>query len=69
MDGSTEQIDDATGPVVRCGHCEERIGVYEPIVHAAGNAFERTSRAATPGLDNADPGDLFHLECHQERQG
>ena len=56
---------------VRCVHCGDVIGVYEPLVAYAGGLPRETSRAADPdvALEGAD---LYHRECFaalKRRQG
>jgi hypothetical protein len=47
---------------MRCVHCGDVIGVYEPLVARVGDAARETSRAAEP--DVADHGaELYHREC------
>lgn len=47
---------------VRCAHCGDVIGVYEPLVARAGDEVRESSRAAEP--DVADHGAvLYHREC------
>jgi hypothetical protein len=52
---------------VRCDYCDERIGVYEPMVELTGDLARRTSRAADPRLDSAGASTLFHGACYDER--
>jgi hypothetical protein len=47
---------------VRCVHCGDVIGVYEPLVAQTGDEVRETSRAAEP--DVAEHGaQLYHREC------
>jgi peptide subunit release factor RF-3 len=47
---------------VRCAHCGDVIGVYEPIVVRTGEQVHESSRAAEP--DVADHGaELYHRDC------
>lgn len=46
-----------------CRECGEPIGVYEPMVYAAGELIRRTSRALEPQLEATGPGLLFHAAC------
>jgi hypothetical protein len=47
---------------VRCVHCGDVIGVYEPLVACIGEGARETSRAAEPdvALQGAE---LYHREC------
>ncbi|MGD1050508.1 MAG: hypothetical protein ABR947_05505 [Solirubrobacteraceae bacterium] len=47
---------------MRCVHCGDVIGVYEPLVAQTGDEVRETSRAAEP--DVAEHGArLYHREC------
>ena len=47
---------------MRCVHCGDVIGVYEPLVACVGDEARETSRAAEP--DVADHGaELYHRDC------
>ena len=48
----------------RCERCGDVIGVYDPLVHVAGEATHRTSRAAEPEIHNV-AGRIYHDECYQ----
>jgi hypothetical protein len=52
---------------VRCEYCQERIGVYEPMVELTGDLATRTSRAADPRFDSVGASRLFHGACYDER--
>ncbi len=49
--------------ILRCEHCGDVIGVYEPIVVRAGELVRETSRAAEPGLPLAHA-EHYHRECY-----
>jgi len=51
---------------VRCEYCDERIGVYEPMVELIGDLARLTSRAADPQSD-AGGGRVFHATCYDQR--
>lgn len=50
---------------LRCQHCGDLIGVYEPLVRLADGHPHETSRAAHP-----NPGDCgvpcFHRSCYEQ---
>jgi hypothetical protein len=48
--------------LVRCAHCGEVLGVYEPIVVREGRGVRETSIAAEPEL-RASPASLYHARC------
>jgi len=49
---------------LRCTHCGDVIGVYEPmVVVRVGDAARETSRAADPELPRAGD-EHFHSECY-----
>ena len=47
----------------RCPVCDDIIGVYEPLVHLAGDFATRSSRAAEPEI--CSNGQCFHLSCYE----
>lgn len=53
------------GEPMRCGHCGDVIGVYEPLVLLADGEPRTTSAAAEPQIGDA-PGLLFHRACFAE---
>jgi hypothetical protein len=54
---------------LRCGHCRDVIGVYEPLVVLAGGGDARsTSVAAEPWLVHSDP-DCYHQTCYEQARG
>jgi hypothetical protein len=59
-----DKFDTAVG--VRCEYCDERIGVYEPMVELTGDLARRTSLAADPQSD-AGRGRVFHATCYDQR--
>ena len=54
--------------LMRCGHCGEAIGVYEPLVLVDGRATRLTSRAAEPAL-SAEGAKRYHVACHGALHG
>lgn len=53
-------------PKMRCNHCEEVIGVYEPLVVVVEGEPRESSRAAEPGLP-VDSAEHYHRACYLER--
>ena len=52
-------------PRLRCRHCQDVIGTYEPMVLETRHGPRETSLAAEPGLDEtSDP--CFHRACYGE---
>lgn len=51
---------------LRCRHCSDLIGVYEPLVVLRDGVPVRTSRAAAPGQP-LDASQCFHAECFESR--
>ena len=49
--------------MLRCGHCGEVIGVYEPLIVIEGREARTTSRAAEPD-SGADGSACFHADCY-----
>lgn len=47
-----------------CARCGDVIGVYDPLVHVAGERARRTSRAAEPEILNV-AGRIYHDACYQ----
>jgi hypothetical protein len=47
----------------RCAHCDELIGVYEPLVVVQRGEVRMTSRAAEPQLEGR--GEYYHGFCHE----
>lgn len=52
-------------PPIRCAHCDDVIGVYEPIVVVTGIDVRETSLAAERELTSA-PGQRYHATCWVE---
>lgn len=50
---------------MRCAHCGDVIGVYEPLVVVRENEVRMTSAAAEPHIAEY-PGERFHRACHNE---
>jgi hypothetical protein len=50
---------------MRCGHCGEVIGIYEPLVLAHEGLVRATSVAGEPCIA-AEPGERFHRACYAE---
>ena len=50
---------------MRCGHCGEVIGIYEPLVLAHEGLARATSVAGEPQIA-AEPGERFHGTCYAE---
>jgi hypothetical protein len=56
---------------LRCVHCGDVIGVYEPLVACVGDEARETSRAAEPDLALQDT-EVYHRACFatlQRRRG
>jgi hypothetical protein len=51
--------------VLRCNHCGDVIGVYEPLVMLTHHEARETSLAAQPDLPAR--GEYFHRACHPQR--
>ncbi len=56
--------------VMRCAHCGDVIGVYEPVVVRSGDLVRESSRAAEPSLP-LPRAEHFHRDCFaaMERAG
>lgn len=53
---------------LRCWHCEEVIGVYEPMVVFSDGEAHKTSKAADP--DIGEHGDeCYHSSCYAQVYG
>lgn len=50
---------------MKCGHCGEVIGIYEPLVLAHEGLVRTTSVAGDPRI-GAEPGQRFHRACYYE---
>jgi hypothetical protein len=53
-------------PNPKCEHCNEVIGVYEPMIVVVGEEVCETSRAAEPSVASG-PGERYHRTCSLER--
>lgn len=53
---------------LRCNHCQEVIGVYEPLILVVRCEARETSRAAEPSLGSEDA-EHYHAACYAERLG
>jgi hypothetical protein len=52
--------------VLRCRHCGEVIGVYEPLIVLIDGAARQSSLAAEPESHLA-PGEHYHAACYPQR--
>lgn len=58
----------AMSKVLRCFHCEDVIGVYEPLIAVVGGWTRVTSKAAEPKIaDQAD--ECYHHACYETMLG
>jgi hypothetical protein len=59
------------GQALRCPHCGDAIGVYEPLVVLAGERARETSMAAEPELYKlpAPPRETYHRSCWVAARG
>ena len=55
-------------PRLRCRHCRDVIGVYEPVVIETHGGRHDTSLAAEPSLHGTDE-PAFHSVCYDEIYG
>jgi hypothetical protein len=53
---------------IRCQHCDDVIGVYEPVIVVVSGEARETSRAADPELET-ESGQRYHRACYVERFG
>jgi hypothetical protein len=54
--------------LLRCFHCEDVIGVYEPLIAVVGRWTCVTSKAAEPNIaDQAD--ECYHAVCYEQVLG
>ena len=51
-------------PALRCAHCGEAIGVYEPTVIVEAGQVRQSSRAADPELASSPEVATFHASCY-----
>jgi hypothetical protein len=56
----------STTSKLRCDHCAEMIGVYEPTTVVASGVTRETSRAAEPSAVSG-PLERYHHACYFER--
>jgi len=54
--------------VLRCRHCGEVIGVYEPLIVSTGGRARETSRAAEDHDEARLRGDCYHRGCFEPRE-
>ena len=59
---------DPVVPRLRCRHCDDVIGAYEPMVLETPHGPRHTSLAAEPDLYETDAA-CFHGGCYLERTG
>jgi hypothetical protein len=59
---------DSIVPRLRCRHCEDVIGAYEPMVLTTPNGPLQTSLASEPGLYGSEA-PCFHRACYAEASG
>jgi hypothetical protein len=53
---------------LRCHHCKDVIGAYEPMIVLAGGDARTTSRAAA--RDGGKPvGECYHRACYAQMRG
>jgi hypothetical protein len=55
-------------PRLRCLHCAEVIGAYEPMVLTTPDGPQQTSLASEPGLYGSEA-PCFHRACYAEAGG
>jgi len=55
-------------PEMRCDHCREIIGVYEPMIVRIEDEDHRTSQAADPSRA-LEAHQRFHSDCYVELNG
>ena len=54
--------------VLRCRHCGDVVGSYEPLVVLLDGRARVTSKAAEPDI-KAKPGEHYHRACYILRHG
>lgn len=52
---------------MRCDHCGEAIGAYEPLVLILRGEAQRTSLAANPDARAIDAEERYHGSCYELR--
>jgi hypothetical protein len=55
------------GEMLRCHHCGDLIGVYEPLVMLHDDRVHETSRAAERLLSSIPGAVCFHRACYELR--
>jgi hypothetical protein len=53
-----------TDQLLRCRHCNEVIGVYEPLVRVIAGHMRESSRALEPNV-SALAGEHYHRACYE----
>jgi len=53
---------------LRCRHCEDVIGVYEPMIVLSDGQARNTSRAAEPD-ERGLGGECYHHACYTQAHG
>jgi hypothetical protein len=53
---------------VRCRHCEDVIGVYEPMIVLCDGRVRDTSRATEPNV-GGDASEYYHRDCYVPAHG
>jgi hypothetical protein len=48
---------------LRCAHCEDVIGVYEPMIVVRGGLAHSTSQAAEGSIEGLPHADCYHDAC------
>ncbi len=51
--------------LLRCAHCGDVIGVYEPLIAMAGGRVRETSLAVEASPTDGDA-DCFHRACYED---
>src|SRR5205814_8243100 len=67
-DQGARAIAPRAAPGVRCDHCADAIGVYEPVVAVIDGEAREISRASEPTIDS-EPAEHYHSCCYLERTG
>jgi hypothetical protein len=53
--------------ILRCEHCEDVIGAYEPMMIVLNNGQARvTSKAAEQAGASGFPGECYHAACYEQ---
>lgn len=53
---------------LRCHHCEDVIGVYEPMIVLTDGQARNTSRAAVKDIEDL-VGECYHHACYTQAHG